>query len=179
MQRETQACGTTRCLGLLFNPSGSYLIPSSLPRNLPVLAAVVQERRWPFTGIGVLSFWDSRVPGGRFPCLVSAAHPHSSPTATTGKSRTSSQHVITHRVAEAFYLARLLLLVVRETSSTVQSALCLCQLKETKIDLASGELGICVGIATCRLAPGEGDRGQEKDPAGASTSLPIFLLALT
>lgn len=91
----------------------------------------------------------------------------------------SSQHVITHRVAEAFYLARLLLLVVRETSSTVQSALCLCQLKATKIDLASGELGICVGVATCRLAPGEGDRGQEKDPAGASTSLPIFLLDLT
>lgn len=54
------------------------------------------------------------------------------------------------------------------------------QLKETKIELASGELGICVGVATCRLIPGEGDRGQEKAPVGAaSSSLTIFLLAVT
>lgn len=47
------------------------------------------------------------------------------------------------------------------------------RLKET--DLASGELGICVGVATCRLITGEGDRGKEKDPIGtAGTSLPVF-----
>ena len=49
-------------------------------------------------------------------CLVSAAHPHLAPAATTCKSRTSSQHVITRQVAEALYLARRLLLVVRETT---------------------------------------------------------------
>lgn len=112
-------------LDCYFNPSESYLIPDSLSHNLPVLAAVVQERRWPFIGIGVFSFWDSRVPRERFPCSVSAVHPHSAPTATACKSRTSSRHVIAHQVAEALYLARLLLLVVRETSCTVQTALCL------------------------------------------------------
>lgn len=40
------------------------------------------------------------------------------------------------------------------------------QLKGTKIDLASGELGIYVGFATCRLITGEGDRRKEKDPVG-------------
>lgn len=60
--RQAQACGITCCFGLLFNPSESYLIPDFLSRNLPIQAAAVQERRWPFTGISVFSFWDSRVP---------------------------------------------------------------------------------------------------------------------
>ena len=51
------------------------------------------------------------------------------------------------------------------------------QLKETKIHLASGELGTGVGVATCRLITGEGDRGKEKDAVGAaSTFLPVFWL---
>lgn len=55
--------------------------------------------------------------------LLSAAEPHLAPAASTCESRTSSQHVITHEVTEALYLACLLLLVTRETSCTMQTAL--------------------------------------------------------
>lgn len=42
---ESQAGGFVCCFGLLFNPFKSYLTLGSVSHNLPVLAAVMQERR--------------------------------------------------------------------------------------------------------------------------------------